>query len=121
MDKIKKFNDFSNLVKNVLYLLGLLGVICGSIYLTIDKTFESKVNEMARGLNQRVANIETYVNDQIVTYILKQVDKIKSGDEEDIKQADIENIMKYWHIVNEPADNIRIAYDQLVEYYKEHF
>lgn len=106
-------------VKNIAYLLGVIVLICSSVYLTIDKTFDSKVAQLNATLDGRLTAVEAYTADQIEKNIIKQADKIK-GDPSDIKMADIEDAMRYYPMLKDPSQKVVFAYEAVKEYWRTH-
>lgn len=115
-----KVNSWATFVKSGLYLVGVIVMICGSVYLTIDRTFEAKVHQLNAQLDSRITVLEVYNADQIEKNILKQADKIQKGDTEDIKTADIEDALKYFPMLKDPSQRVIIAYEHIREWYKTH-
>lgn len=118
----ERLNGVSVTLKNIVFVVTTLATMCTSVYVTIDRTFEAKVNQLNANINQRISNLEEYTADQIMKNILKQADKIKKGNTEDIKQADVEDGLKYYKMLDEPIpENVRMAYQIMWEYYKDNY
>lgn len=67
----------------------------------------------------RVIIVETWVNDQIEKNVIKQADKILSGNYDDIKVADLEDALKYFPLLENPSEQSVIAYEIVKEYYQQ--
>ncbi len=116
-ERIKKLSDNA---KHVMYLLGLIATICGSIYFTIDITLDAKFTQLNLDVERRLSITEQYMCSQIEKNILKQYDKIMSEDYDDIKLVDLEDCMKDWVLLENPSQNAITAFEVVRNYYLTH-
>lgn len=105
--------------KNVLYFVGLIITICATVAVTVNATLDYKIAQLEDKIDNRIVAVEQWVYDQIEKNVIKQADKIQSGNFEDIKFADIEDALKYYPMLDNPSEQARIAYEIVLNYYRE--
>ncbi len=138
----EQFNKFTGLLRNIIYLLGILGVICTTIIITINKTFDYKIaelnNNITLSINQisgeirnemnameiildgRIDDIETYIQQNIESLIMRQSQKVSAADKSDIKDQDILDCINFFILIQDKtSERVRVAYELVREYYIE--
>ncbi len=136
----ERFNKFTGFVKNLIYLLGILGVICTTIIITINKTFDYKIAELNNNitlfinqiageirnemnaveiiLDGRIDDIETYIQQNIESLILRQGQKVSAPDTSDVKEQDVLDVINFFPLIeNKTSERVRVAYELVREYY----
>ncbi len=121
MFNTKKLDTVAGVVKNVLYLIGVCTIICTSISVTIDRTFERKIGEYTVSVVRRLEKLESFMDDQIIRTIKVNADKINQGDFDDVKRAGLEDAIKYYPFLVDPTGDITLAYQTILDYYQANF
>ncbi len=62
----ERFNKFTGFVKNTLYLLGIVSIVCVAVYTTISKTFDIKIAELRNELNISINAVSSDFDNRIV-------------------------------------------------------
>lgn len=100
----------------ILVLIAVVAVITAIAAVTVQ--IDQRLDSLEERVNDRLVVIEVWAYDQIEKNVLKQADKITSGNFEDIKTADLEDALKYFPLLENPSEASQIAYQIVVEYYQ---
>ncbi len=118
---VKGINSVTHLIKNIVYLCGAALLISSSVWVMVNTVLEDKIVATNQGLEGRVSALEQWMMDDIGGAILRQKEKIDTGDTQDLKKTGIELLLKQYQLLNDPPPNIKIAYETIEQYYREHF
>lgn len=114
------FKELSEDIKLMRTFIPVLVVIIGgSQWLFTNKVNESidaKLNPMIQSVNKLSQDYQ----DTIIQDIAKQDWKIKH-EEEDLKEIDLENIIKNWSKISNPDEMTTIQYNRVKQYYETKF
>lgn len=119
---------YAEIIKNTLYLLGIVAAIFAGTVAVINRTLDAKLDSyfndsvVARfvAIETRLDDSEEYIIAQVAKNLEKQYEKV-AKDPADIKRADIEDCIKFWGIIKNPTDFQRIMYDTVLDYYKDNY
>lgn len=120
----QKINRLGTVLKNALYILGVLGTMCFSIWTTIDLTLDKKLEEYSMGLNQRVENLELYVSGQASDDLESTYERIRGAGDNgiaDITKARCERVIRNYHLIQNPTEVQVLAFEGVRAYYERVF
>lgn len=93
---------------------GVIAVaLCGTVYLSINNIAEVKFRESVR---REMSDVNKYIENQMIKNLLKQSDKV-AKDPDDIKIADVEQVMSDWDLISSKTPFLRDQYDSVKNWY----
>lgn len=127
-------SKFNRLWKEWAVFAGILvlisGVLLGGINYIVRAQFQAHMKEGELGAvltlldakdqeqDARLYSHDEYISAQIEKNILKQYDKIKKGNFEDIKKEDLEDALRDFPKLKNPAPNTIRAFEEIEKYYR---
>lgn len=117
MNMESKIDRLTKLLKNIGFLLAIVTAMGTTIYVSVNKAVDNKFNVAVQPLADRVERLELYTEDQIIKNIIKQAEKIKKEDYQDIKDVDLLEVLKNFSLIINPSEKIKIDYETVKKYY----
>ncbi len=114
LDKIKSLSDY---LKSFLYIIATIAALCSGIYLSVDAALDKKMEGYNMGLRQEVETLKNFVVDEITTNINAVYERITNSEQNPPTKAQVEKIIKYYHVIENPNPDIAFKYLAIVEYY----